>query len=1056
LIHEARFTLEKITSRLKLIEPLVYRKRFPLPAFKYKLYPEGNVPLPVDENDASANWTSLSAYQYWGQWNSEFVLINRFALPAEAGSLEGLALYLPLGVSGDFCHPEALAYADGRHFAACDRNHQELPLPSLWQDGQSHLLTLHGWTGLGGMVGSEPTQLFMRPCELVQVDEAAREFTAQVRVATGAVTALAENDPARAQILNALEAAFKLLDTREEAGETFYASLPAAQSALDDGLSAAGSAKAVTIYATGHAHIDVAWLWPLAQTRKKAARTFENALNLMQRYPQFHFSQSQPQLYEFVRRDFPDIFTQIQERVKDGQWEVMGGMWLEADCNLTGAESLARQFLLGRSYFERYFGEEAETPVLWLPDAFGFCYSLPQLIRLAGLKYFFTTKLSWSQTNQMPYDSFWWQGLDGSRVLTHFATTPAVGGEWQAATYNAEVEPGQVMATWNRFKQKELHPNMLMAYGFGDGGGGPTREMVENLTVMSDFPGMPQVRSGSVAEFFDRLEQEDGKRLPAWNGELYLELHRGTYTSQSRNKRANRKAEFALHDAEFLAAAASILNPGFVYPSEELNQDWQLVCLNQFHDILPGSSIGQVYKESLEQYDQVQQSAARIQSEALQQTSAALAGGETAAAGLWAANPTGFEREDLIFWQGALPEGEYFARPDGTPIPAQSAETGTWLAAGNMPAYSLTGLLRVKGTPPAFKLRGLVAAPDCLENDFVRVEFNPAGEICRLLDKTNQREVLPAGETANQFQAFEDRPVNWDAWDLDRSYEEKCWLAEPTAAVRVLESGPLRATLEIKKRVLKSDLVQTISLAYNSPRLDFETHIDWREKHTLLKVAFPVDVMANEATYEIQWGNIQRPTHENTSWDWARFEVCAHKWVDLSEGNYGVSLLNDCKYGHDIHGHVIRLSLLRSPTEPDAHADEGQHTFRYALLPHGGGWDERTVAAAYAFNDPCLFTPLNGRPKQGQFSLVSVDQPNVVIETIKQAEDGNGLIVRLYESQRSRGPVTLRTGFNLASASSTDLLEHDRSNLKNSAREVYFDLLPYQILTLRLVPTANN
>jgi alpha-mannosidase len=1055
LIHEARFTLEKINSRSKLIEPLVYRKRFPLPVFKYKLYPEGKVPLPVNEADAAANWASLSAFQYWGQWNSEFVLINRFSVPVEAASLEGLELYLPLGTAGDFSHPEALAYADGRHFASCDRNHQELPLPDLWLDGQSHLLTLHGWTGLGGNVGAEPTQLFMRPCELVQVDEPAREFTVQVRVAVGSVKAMEENDPARAQILNALDAAFKVLDIKEGAGEAFYASLPAAQSALDQGLSAAGPAKEVTIYATGHAHIDVAWLWPLAQTRKKAARTFENALNLMKNYPQFHFSQSQPQLYEFVRQDFPDIFAQVQERVKDGQWEVMGGMWLEADCNLTGAESLARQFLLGRSYFERYFGEEAESLVLWLPDTFGFCYSLPQLIRLAGLKYFFTTKLSWSQTNQMPYDSFWWQGLDGTRVLAHFATTPAVGGEWQAATYNAEVDPGQVMATWDCFQQKELHPNMLMAYGFGDGGGGPTREMVENLTVLRDFPGMPQVRSGSVAEFFDRLEQEDGRRLPIWNGELYLELHRGTYTSQSRNKRANRKSEFALHDAEFLAAAASVLKADYAYPREELNRDWLFVCLNQFHDILPGSSVEQVYTESQEQYAQVQQSAAQIQAEALMQTSAALVGGNKGAAGIWAANPTGFERKDLIFWQGILPAGEYFTNPDGTPLPTQRTETGTWLAAGNVPAYSLTSLTRVDGDSPAFKLPGLFAAPDCLENDFVRAEFNPAGEIIRLYDKTCAREILPPGEAADQFLAFEDRPVNWDAWDLDRSYEDKCWLADPTAQVRVLESGPLRVALEIKKHILQSDLIQTISLAYNSPRLDFETNIDWHEKHTLLKAAFPVDVMANEATYEIQWGNIQRPTHENTSWDWARFEVCAHKWVDLSEGNYGVSLLNDCKYGHDIHGHVIRLSLLRSPTEPDAHADEGCHTFRYALLPHSGGWDERTIAAAYAFNDPWLLTPLNGHPKQSQFSLVSVDRPNVVIETIKQAEDGNGLIVRMYESRRSRGPVTLRTGFDLASASITDLLEHDQSILKTREREVFFDILPFQILTLRLVPTNS-
>ena len=1048
--HEACFTLDKIANRLKLIEPLVYQRLFPLSSFKYRMFPEGDVLLPVNEAETQ-DWASLSAYQYWGQWQSEFVLLNRFTLPEEARGLENLALYLPLGVSGDFCHPEALAYADDQPaFAACDRNHQELALPDLWHDGKSHLLTLHGWTGLGGFAGAEPTQLFMRPCAVVQVNPAAREFVARVRVALGTARVLEESDPAQAQILNALDEAFKVLDTREGAGEDFYRSIGPAQYALEQGLADAGSSKAITLYAAGHAHIDVAWLWPLAQTRQKAARTFLNALNLMDSHPSFHFSQSQPQLYEFVRQDHPEIFARIQAQVRKGGWEPLGGTWLEMDCNITGPESLARQFLLGRSYFEEYFGKGSDSPVLWLPDAFGFCYSLPQLIKLAGLKYFFTIKISWNQTNRFPYDSFWWQGLDGSRVLAHFSTTPAGEEEWQAATYNAEVEPFQVMNSWKNFKQKELHPNLLMAYGFGDGGGGPTREMAENAEALRDFPGMPQVKQSRVIDFFEALEQQDGDKLPTWNSELYLELHRGTYTTQARNKRSNRKSEFALHDAEFLAAAASLLSADYQYPQDELTRDWQLVCLNQFHDILPGSSIGQVYADSQQQYAQVLQSAHEISAKALESI-AGVHPGDGSATGILAVNPTGFTRSDPIFWNGTLPEGQSLTGPDGAALPVQAAENGTWIATGEILAYSLTELRFIRGEAPKFKLPGLYAAPDCLENDFLRVEFNPAGEISRLYDKANRREVLPAGEVGNRFLAFEDRPANWDAWDIDRSYADKCWLVEDNAQVRVVESGPLRATLEIRKRILHSDLVQRISLCYNSPRLDFDTSIDWREKHILLKVAFPVDVLANQATYEIQWGNIQRPTHESSSWDWARFEVCAQKWADLSEGDYGVSLLNDCKYGYDIHGNVMRLSLLRAPTEPDPHADEGLHTFRYALLPHSGTWDKRTIAAAYAFNDPWLTAPLNGRSSISRFSLLSVDQPNVVIETVKRAEDGNGLIVRLYESQRCRGPVTLTTGFDLTHAVATDLLEHDLTPLSMNGRTVHFELRPYQVLTLRLI-----
>jgi alpha-mannosidase len=1045
-------TLEKIASRLKLIESLVYRSKWALPPFRYRLFPQGDPGLPVDEIEVETSWEAVSAYQYWGQWNSEFVLVSKFSLPEDFRRCKGLALFLPLGESGDFSHPETLAYVDGKPFAACDRNHQELELPETWQDGEAHLLVLRGWAGLGGKVGAEPTQLFMRPCQLVLVDQPARDLVALVMVALGVVRNLSEDEPARAWLLNALDAAFKVLDTREPLEGNFYASIPAAKSVLDSGIKNAGPAKEVNIFATGHAHIDVAWLWSLAQSRQKAARTFQNALCLLERYPNFHFSQSQPQLYEFVRQDFPELFKQIQQKVAKGRWEVLGGMWLEADCNLSGAESLVRQFLLGRRYFSEYFGSGTETPVLWLPDAFGFCYNLPQLIQQAGLKYFFSIKLSWNQYNRMPYDSFWWQGLDGTRVLTHFSTTPSVGNEWKAATYNAEVEPGQVLATWKRFQQKELHPNLLMAYGFGDGGGGPTREMIENLQIMSDFPAAPKMRSSSVAEFFQALESEDGDQLPTWNGELYLELHRGTYTTQGRTKRANRKSEFALHDAEFLAATAAMLNPDIVYPRDELNRDWQLVCLNQFHDILPGSSIEQVYIDSQAQYQEVQQSARLLSTHALSEVAASLSGlpKSSDTSGLLLANPTSFKRDDLVFWPGTLENNRRFIRADGSCVYCQREENGVWLAPGPVAPYGFLGLKLESGTQEEPPFEEVKANCNFIENDFLRVEFNAVGDITRIYDKSNQREVLPSGCIANQFQAFEDRPIYWDAWDIERAYDDKMWLSDPALEIRLVEAGPLRACIEIKRRILHSDYIQQISLAFNSPRLDFSTTIQWHEKHILLKVAFPVDVLATQATYEIQWGNLQRPTHENTSWDWARFEVCAHKWADLSEGDYGVSLLNDCKFGHDIHDRLMRLSLLRSPTEPDAHADEGEHTFAYSLLPHAGGWDEHTTAAAYALNDPWLILPLNGQPIKSEFSLVSVDSPNVIIETVKQAEDGVGLIVRLYESQRWHRKVTLRAGFALARVWQTDLLENPQEELIPFGNQVQFDLRPYQIVTLRL------
>jgi alpha-mannosidase len=793
----------------------------------------------------------------------------------------------------------------------------------------------------------------------------------------------------------------------------------------------------VSIVASGHAHIDVAWLWTLGQTRLKAGRTFHTVMRLMEQFPEYHFTQSQPQLYDYVRNDYPELFEQIGKRIAEGRWETIGGMWVEADCNLSGPESLARQFLLGRSFFHKYYGN-VDSPVLWLPDVFGYAWNLPQLIKEAGLEYFFTIKIGWSQYNRLPYDSFWWQGLDGTKVLTHFSTTPDFGA--YASTYNAMADPRQALGTWTNFQQKEQEHELLMAFGFGDGGGGPTREMLENIREMGSFPGAPQMRQTSVKEFFQNLERDSGDVLPTWNGELYLELHRGTYTTQSRNKRANRKSEFLLHDAEFTATLASLLAPDYEYPADALHRAWEIVCLNQFHDIIPGSSINQVYVESQQQYEEVRDRALQ-------------AVGSRMDADVIVANPTAFAQQNLCFLPGEWPEKSGLKTAAGYDVSVQQGAGGLWIDCGEMPPFSVTPLKT--GTKSNATKSGLSVSDTHLENDFLRVELNADGDIFRLFDKTASREILPEGALANQFQAFEDRPLNWDAWDVDIFYDDKMWTAEPAQSVEVIEQGPLHATIEIRRRVLNSDYVQRISLAHNSPRLDFETTIEWRERHVMLKVAFPVDVLTPTATYEIQWGNVQRPTHRNTSWDWARFETAAQKWVDLSEGDYGVSLMNDCKYGHDIHNNVMRISLLRSSTTPDPEADQGKHTFAYSILPHSGPWDERTIAAAYALNDPAIAVRCERTETEATVdpvTLFSVDSPNVVVETVKRAEDGDGVIVRLYEAQRRRNQVKLSAAFPLAGAWRTNIMEEKQADLSVQGNSVTFSVKPYEIVTLRLVP----
>lgn len=1049
MIHKMRWTAQKIAHRLALIEPLVYRQRVTLPPFRFTALadptPGPIQPPPIAPEVDDSGWPLLEFNRYWAGADINFVLRGTFQVPVEWEAGLPAALYLPLGQAGSFSHPEALVYVDGLPYAACDRHHQEVILPVVWRGGRRHALALHGWTGNW----SKPHRLFLEPCQVVQIDQLTRDFVAVARVALGVVETLNENEPAHGYLLNALNEAFKLLDTREPLGEAFYASVAPALDVLRRGIGEAGAPLNISVTATGHAHIDVAWLWTLGQTRRKAGRTFHTVIRLMEQFIDYHFTQSQPQLYDYVRQDYPALFETIKGLVAGGRWEPIGGMWVEADCNISGAESLARQFLLGRSFFRRHFGPNAESPVLWLPDVFGYAWSLPQLIKLAGLDYFFTIKIGWNQYNRLPYDSFWWQGLDGTRVLTHFSTANWPGS--QGGNYNSEANPGETLGAWINFQQKEAQQDILMAFGYGDGGGGPTREMLENLREMAAFPAMPRVQKRSVKDFFRDLEAHSGDNLPTWNGELYLEIHRGTYTTQSRNKRANRKSEFLLHDAEFLSVLASLFDPEFEYPAERLRQAWELVCLNQFHDIIPGSSIAAVYADSQRQYAEIGEIGVTVRNTAL----AVIA--DRIGAAMIIANPTSFARSDLAFWSWQIDPTHRLERPDGQAVFTQPADDGTWISAGELPPYSVMPLLMSEGVV-SIPETGLSVTPSVLENNYLRVEIDESGDITRIYDKAAGREVLAPGGIGGQLQAFEDRPLNWDAWDIDIFFDDRMWLAEPADSVRVVEAGPLRAAVEVRRRILNSTFTQRIALAYNSARIDFDTRMDWRERHILLKVAFPVDVLSPVATYEIQWGSVERPTHRNTSWDWARFETVAQKWVDLSEGGYGVSLLNDCKYGHDIQDNVMRISLLRSPTEPDPQADQGEHRFAYSLLPHIDRWDSRTIAAAYALNDPLLTA--EGRasaPPAAQSppllkSLIMADRSNVVIETIKGAEDGEGFIVRLYESQRKRGLVTLAVGFPVKAAWRTNLLEENQASISMRGSTLSLNLRPFEIVTLRLLP----
>lgn len=751
-----------------------------------------------------------------------------------------------------------------------------------------------------------------------------------------------------------------------------------------------------TIHAVGHSHLDTAWLWPISITKKKMAHTTATQLELIERYPWYVFAHSQAAQYEWLELEYPALFERVEAAIKKGQWEPVGSMWVEADCNIPSGESLVRQFLYGRKYFREKLGVETED--MFLPDVFGYSAALPQILAGFGIKYFLTQKISWNQFNKFPHNTFWWKGIDGTRVWSHFPP---------ADTYVGNCEPAELLKSVKQHKDHGRSDQSLYLYGFGDGGGGPTERHLELLDRASNCGLMPKiVKGGKVVDFY-RDAYDRSRDLATWTGELYLELHRGTYTTQAANKKANRECEFLLRDAEMLSAFAF---EGDDYPVAELEKAWKLLLLNQFHDIIPGSSVREVYEDSAKDYEEIRGICAGIIDLALTVFAASFA---TAALG----------KPALAF--SGCPE------------------------AGGGPE------IRLVDFSTATQKDERQASGNAIEDGEWRVEFDDSGSIVSIKSPRDGQEFIAEGQRANMFQLMEDKPLFWSAWDVDPFAYETVRDLLPPDSFEIVSS----TSAKLVRSFGSSRITQTISLGAGLG-IRFETEIDWHEEDKLLKVAFPVAINSDRATYEIQFGHVERPTHYNTSWDIARFEVCAQKWVDISEGGRGVALLNDGKYGHDIHDGVIRLTLLRSPKAPDPHCDMGLHRFTYVLMPHEGTFqDAGVVRAAYALNSPVRHLKLGEAPSPASgtvdcahpISLISVDTPDLIIEAVKRAEDGNGIIVRLYECHNRRGSATLRCFKSIAGASRCNLEEVEQWSLEvSSDGSVALDYRPFEIITVRL------
>lgn len=1001
------FIKEKIRVTLNNLQKLIDKAVFEIKPLEYvPAEYEAKLPAPTD------GWKQ---YDYGAELHTNdahFWIKGEFTTPAAKDGKQIILSFTTAANGWDAQNPQGLLYLNGKAVQGFDVNHTWVEIEP---DTKYEMLVFF-------YTGSICAKSEIHAC-ILERDIAVKDLWYDMSVPMEAAKLFSDTDPNSILTLKQLELAANLLDFRRFDSPEFHESVKAAADYLKKNYYNALCGKNEnTVNCIGHTHIDVAWLWTLAQTREKAQRSFSTVLELMKRYPEYKFMSSQPQLYKYYKAALPEKYEEIKQRVKQGRWEVEGAMWLEADCNVTSGESLVRQVMFGKRFMKDEF--DVDSKVLWLPDVFGYSAALPQILQKSGVNKFVTSKISWSETNKMPYDTFMWEGIDGTEIFTQFMTAQNKdGGAY--TTYVADITPSMVYGSYDRYQQKEYSDHSLITFGFGDGGGGPTPEMLERGRRLAyGLPGLGKAKITTATEYLADVEKQftknaaQLKRIPQWKGELYLEMHRGTYTSIAKNKRNNRKSEIMLQKAEALSIADKLLL-GKEYPQTALNDAWETVLLNQFHDILPGSSIKEVYDECDVQYAGIRKVGEGIISEKL----ADIAANVKTDGGVLVYNPLSFEAEGVI------------------------EHDGEYVATGKIPAFGWRVITPVKADSK------IKATEKRLENKYYVIKLDKKAQITSIYDKRNKRELIKNGQVANRLELFEDYPRAYDAWEITDYYKQKMWIIDGLDEIKPFVCGECGG-VEILRRYSNSVIRQKITLYGSSPRIDFVTDIDWHEDHVLLKAAFPLDIHANKATYDIQFGSLERNTHSNTSWDAAKFEVCAQKWADISEDGYGVSLLNDCKYGYSAEGSTIKLSLLKAATYPNPEADREKHSFTYSLYPHTDDFKRGgTVEQAYLLNVPfesvAVAANKNGKLPDS-YSAISCDKKNIIIETVKKAENGDETVVRMYDAFDRRENVTLKFGFDITSATLCDLLENDLCDLTIKNNTVTLPVKNFEIVTVKV------
>lgn len=995
------FRYEKIRSALGVLNGCIVAESKPIDTFVYREcdYKKNNI-MPVADGSfkpykKNTLWGGTKDRHYW--------FYSKLEVPED-----DMEFSLITGKEGwwDAANPQFMVYVNGKMVQALDINHRTY----IFEKKGVYDFYLYAYAG------TYDTFSEFKP-SLNKVNRIAEQLYYDIKVPLEICDYLKDSDYDRIRILEALDRGVNKIDFTNPQSAEFNESLKNAMLTLKKELYGKYADKTdVATVCIGHTHIDIAWQWTIKQTREKAVRSFSTVVALMKRYPEYKFMSSQAILFKFVKEDAPELYEEIKKLVKEGRFEIEGAMWVEADCNLSSGESLIRQILYGKRFFKKEFDKDCK--MLWLPDVFGYSAALPQILQKSGVDTFVTSKISWNETNKMPNDTFMWQGIDGTEIFTYFLTAQdkILGKEPENyTTYVADITPAQVAGAWERYSNKLLSEETLLTFGFGDGGGGPTAKMLEyQKRLENGLPGCPKAKIDTATNFIARLKENafKSKYLPKWVGELYLEFHRGTYTSMAKNKRFNRKGEYLLKNIEWL----SLMNESTAYMQEEINNDWEILLTNQFHDIIPGSSIKEVYEESDESYGRMFESCNRLFENNINHIKNNI---ETEG-GVLVFNPNSFEASDAVLL------GDKY------------------IYVQNIPSMGY------KVVKPNEK-EAVKAEEKKIENSKIKVVFNDKMHIVSIFDKENNRETIK-GE-GNVIVAYEDIPKSYDNWEISSYYKDKPTVIDNVRNVEIVDMGAKKG-VKIERKFNNSKIVQTILLTQNSRRIDFETYIDWKEKQILLKAHFPVNIHANKATYDIQYGTVERPNHYNTSWDKAKFEVCAHKFADLSQPDYGVSLMSDCKYGYGIFGNDMGITLLKSGIYPNPEADKCEHNFTYSFYPHFG--DHRTGEASkegYKLNNTlvaCEIPKQKGRLKE-QYSFVKTNKNNIFVEALKKAEDDDGIIVRFYDAFGINSFPEFTFGFDVKKAYISDMSENITKEIEVNDNKITLDVAPFEIVTLKII-----